>query len=185
MAALRQTPHRTSSNRQRNHTRSSWGTRCKEKLEGTSDADYSKAVLDATNQALVQVSASKYASVSQSDFAKALKDKSDKLTQNKSFNELNARMAEFDDSAAKLKNQFQGGAISHQEYTDGLNDLISSTKKDIASIADVNNANMNYVGAVADATTRLGTMQKSLKLELPQRRRATRPSTIRNPTPTL
>lgn len=140
----------------------------KKKLEGTSDADYSKAVLDATNQALVQVSASKYASVSQSDFAKALKDKSDKLTQNKSLNELNARMAEFDDSAAKLKNQFQGGAISQQEYTDGLNDLISSTKKDIASIADVNNANMNYVGAVADATTRLGTMQKSLKLELPQ-----------------
>ena len=137
-------------------------------IEKMSDADYNKSVLDATTQTLVQVQSSQYSSVAQSDFAKTLKAKADKLTRAKELDDISRFTADYNKQIKDLTNQFNAGAITEDEYTQGMQSITDSAKKQIASFAAVNNASQEYTAALFDAVSAVSTQVSGFKQTLPK-----------------
>ena len=137
-------------------------------IEKMSDADYNKSVLDATTQTLIQVQSSQYSSVAQSDFAKTLKAKADKLTKAKELDDISRFTSDYNKQIKDLTNQFNAGAITEDEYTQGMQSITDSAKKQIASFAAVNNASQEYTAALFDVVSAVSTQVRGLKQTLPK-----------------
>ena len=136
-------------------------------LHPTTDAAYNEAIQQATDSSLVQVAASKYASVRQSDFAKKLEAKSKQMAGDKSLNDLKAFTDDYDKKIAELTKQFKGGAITQDEYSQGLQSLVDESYKSLTSFADLTKGNQDYITALFDVATKMSTMSKTLKQTLP------------------
>jgi tape measure domain-containing protein len=136
-------------------------------LHLTTDAAYNEALQQATDSSLVQVAASKYASVRQSDFAKELEAKSKQMAGDKSLNDLKAFTDDYDKKVAELTKQFKGGAITQDEYSQNLQNIIDESYKSLTSFADLQKGNQDYITAIFDVATKMSTMSKSLKQTLP------------------
>jgi tape measure domain-containing protein len=132
-------------------------------LENMTDEDYNNAKRAIVSQSLVQVKSSRYASVANSDFAKTLSEESTKLKNNKAIDDIGTFMNKYNADLEKERQKHAAGVTTTDEYNKAIYDLSVEAYKELASMADVNNGNIDYISALASATTAISTRTKSTK----------------------
>ena len=113
------------------------------------------------------VATSKYPKVRNSDFTKMLEKKYNAIIANGPFTEFQDAEKELIKKQDELKNNYEYGAISQDEFNKGTLDLVVEGKKLIATYGNMAKVGSDFWAEQVAFSTSLSTMQDSVKQTLP------------------